>query len=493
MKERINGKGVIMKYILLIISFLVLAHPVHAEPSDLTDIVSKINPAVVTVLKYDVDRKVTGLGSGFFINKEGLLITNHHVLAGAFYAEVKTINSDIYPITHVIAESKTADLLKVHVDIPETSVEWLVVNDTLPLIAERIVVIGTPMGLEHTVTEGIVSAVRFIQGRGEFFQMSAPISQGSSGGPVLNMKGDVTGISTFIMYMGQNLNFAVSSREINNLTDDINLTLSEWALGESRNHPGMAEILCNKEYSFIIDGVPQSALEYYREKTGKTPDDHMTWLNLGYCYNGLDLQEEAIKTYKEAIVHNPDNDFLHFHLGRLYETINMFEDAVNAYNEVIRISPEKARAYDRVGEILTTLGRHSEAVDAFKKSLVLFPDDPEILFQLAAGYENLGEYDSAISSLKKAIGINPEYNEAYNHLGGIYTNRKNYTDAKSSYMEAIRINPNDDAAHFNLGLAYIRENNEVAAFGQYKILKSLNSDTAKNFFYRFYKPDSKIA
>ncbi len=476
-----------MKYIVTAITFITLLGTTYAEETGLTDIVKRISPAVVTVLRYNMERQVTGLGSGFFISQNGDLITNHHVLAGAFYAEVKTMDGDIYPIKQVIAESKTADLLKVKVDIPEEYVEWLILNETLPLIAERVVVIGTPMGLEHTVTEGIVSAVRFIQGRGEFFQMSAPISMGSSGGPVLNMKGDVTGISTFIMYMGQNLNFAVSSREISNLNNNINLSMSEWALGNSKNHPGMAEKLCEKEYSFMVNGVSQKALEYYRDKTGKTPDDHMTWLNLGYCYNGLDLQDEAIRTYKEAILINPDNDFLYFHLGRLYEDINMLEDAVKAYTEVIRISPEKARAYDKVGEIMINLGRYNEAVAAYKKSLGLFPNDAEIHFQIATGYENLGEFESAILSYKKAIDINSEYDDAYFNLGGLYTDRKEYKDAKNAYKEAIRINPNNTEAHFNLGIAYIRENNNVAALGQYKILQSLNSDSAKNFFYRFYE------
>ena len=94
-------------------------------------------------------------------------------------------------------------------DIPDKDVKWIEVVEDLPSVAERILVVGSPMGLEQTVNEGIVSAVREVPSVGKILQISAPISPGSSGSPVINMKGEVIGVATFQLIEGQNLNFAI--------------------------------------------------------------------------------------------------------------------------------------------------------------------------------------------------------------------------------------------------------------------------------------------
>ena len=145
---------------------------------NLTILVKKIQPAVVTIISYDMDRKVLGQGSGFFVDKKGYLITNYHVLKGAHNAEVKTYDGNKYPVKLIIGENKTADLIKVLVDIPAESVQWVTVTKTTPDIAERILVVGSPMGLEQTVSEGIISGFRELPTVGKFYQISAPISPG---------------------------------------------------------------------------------------------------------------------------------------------------------------------------------------------------------------------------------------------------------------------------------------------------------------------------
>ncbi|MGB2689724.1 MAG: trypsin-like peptidase domain-containing protein, partial [Desulfobacterales bacterium] len=74
-------------------------------------LVKKIQPAVVTVVAYDVNRKVSNLGSGFFIDKKGYLITNYHVLKGSYAADVKTYDGKVYPIELVVAENIPSDLI----------------------------------------------------------------------------------------------------------------------------------------------------------------------------------------------------------------------------------------------------------------------------------------------------------------------------------------------------------------------------------------------
>src|SRR5210317_1753192 len=88
-------------------------------------LVKKIQPAVVTVVAYDANREVSNLGSGFFIDKKGYLITNYHVLKGSYAADVKTYDGKEYPIELVVSENIPSDLIKVWVKIPESSIHWL--------------------------------------------------------------------------------------------------------------------------------------------------------------------------------------------------------------------------------------------------------------------------------------------------------------------------------------------------------------------------------
>lgn len=204
-------------------------HSVSAAEASLTNLVEMIRPAVVTVIAYDKDMKPLRQGSGFFINAEGHLITNYHVFEGAYKAEIKTQDEVKFSIQSIVAENKAMDLIKVSADVPSGSVKWIEVEAKLPSIAEQIVVIGSPMGLDQTVSEGIISGIRDVPDVGMFLQMSAPISPGSSGGPVVNMEGLVVGIATFYLSSGQSLNFAVPSKYVLDLKQKIPAqSLSDW-------------------------------------------------------------------------------------------------------------------------------------------------------------------------------------------------------------------------------------------------------------------------
>ena len=195
-----------------------LAGPTHAE-ENLPKLIKSIQPAVVTVIGYDANGKTIRLGSGFFINGNGQIITNGHVVAGVARAEVKTADGARYPLKVMVAEDREVDLVKLVVEGLKSAPHYLPTTQTLPEVGERVVVVGSPMGLEQTVSDGMVSGIRNIQGRGAVLQISAPISPGSSGGPVVNLKGEVIGVASFQIGRGQNLNFAIPGKRVQALLD----------------------------------------------------------------------------------------------------------------------------------------------------------------------------------------------------------------------------------------------------------------------------------
>ena len=301
-----------IKIIFGLLVWLASTSPISAEVN-LTKLVDKIRPAVVTVIVYNVNRQVTAIGSGFFIDKSGHLITNYHVIDGSYAADVRTFNGKIYPIKLVVADNKSVDLVKVLVDIPRKEINSIKLNKNLPSIAEQILVIGSPMGLEQTVSEGIISSIREIPAVGNFFQISAPISPGSSGSPVINLKGQAIGVATFQFLRGQNLNFAVAGESVLKLKPTgPALAISRWTFNNSLEQPELAEELCRQGYSFSINGEDQKALQFFRQAIEKDPKNTMAWNGLGYCHVGLNNPQAAIKAYQQAIKTDPTDATLHF-------------------------------------------------------------------------------------------------------------------------------------------------------------------------------------
>lgn len=223
---------------------------------NLPAIFKRIGASAVVILTYERDGRKLSQGSGFFVNERGDIITSGHVLEGASHAEVKTTDGRVYPIRKVLVEDRKVDLIRISVDIPRKAVHPLSISTYIPEVGERVVMIGSPLGLEQKVSDGIVSAVHEIPTFGKIIQITAPISPGSSGSPVINMKGEVIAIATFQMIKGQNLNFAIPIERISNLIPSKEQTLSEWEANrevERRSSIPIVDVLrVSKLNSWII-------------------------------------------------------------------------------------------------------------------------------------------------------------------------------------------------------------------------------------------------
>ena len=199
-------KWAVLTYSFLL--FILVASEALAQ-KNLPSLITKIQPSVVTITIYDSSGDSIGQGSGFFVSEAGDLVTNHHVVEGASRIEIRTSDGKFYSVKKVVAVQETADLVRLSVSIPRSAVKPIIVSRRLPEVGQRVIVIGSPLGLYQTVSDGIVSAVRDVSGFGKIIQITAPISSGSSGSPVVNMKGEVIGVATFALIEGQNINFAI--------------------------------------------------------------------------------------------------------------------------------------------------------------------------------------------------------------------------------------------------------------------------------------------
>jgi serine protease Do len=156
------------------------------------------------------DFKQRSLGSGFIIDTAGYIVTNNHVIEGADEITVKLANEKEYK-AEVIGRDANTDLALIKIDAKGLTALKMGDSEALE-VGSWVVAIGSPFGLEQTVTAGIVSAKGRIIGSGpydDFIQTDASINPGNSGGPLLNLKGEVIGINTAIVAQGQGIGFAI--------------------------------------------------------------------------------------------------------------------------------------------------------------------------------------------------------------------------------------------------------------------------------------------
>lgn len=199
---------------LILFSGITVAHAQSPQ-----QIAKKALASTVLLVMEDANGQPLSLGSGFFV-RNGQVATNLHVVKGASRGYAKLVDQKTkYDIEGITAVDAERDLVILKISIPGVQIIPLGDSDTVQ-VGAPIYAVGNPRGLEGTFSQGIISSIRKV-GTDKILQLTAPISPGSSGGPVLNDKGQVIGVSVAIFRSGQNLNFAIPSNYLEKLMKQI--------------------------------------------------------------------------------------------------------------------------------------------------------------------------------------------------------------------------------------------------------------------------------
>jgi serine protease Do len=185
------------------------------KPERLTpaDIAERATPSIVAI------RTESGLGTGFVVREDGWIVTNLHVVVGSDEVIVHLPDRSEYPVVEIVNASAKHDLVVLRIDVKK-KLRPLPLGDSKKLRAgDPVVAIGHPLGLEDTVSNGLLSGVRNVDGV-TLLQVSAPIAPGSSGGPLFNEQGEVIGVATLILLGGQNLNLGLPAGYVKDLLDN---------------------------------------------------------------------------------------------------------------------------------------------------------------------------------------------------------------------------------------------------------------------------------
>ncbi len=436
-------------------------------------IYEKVSGAVVIIHAYDYNDELTKQGSGVVLNDKGYVVTNYHILSGNERLEILH-GKEIIPYVDIIGIDVEKDILILK--IKEKKFPAVKIGDSKTLkIGQRVYAIGSPMGFENTISEGIISGLRsYDELRRDFIQITASISSGSSGGAVLNDKGELIGISTLTVKEGQNINFAIP-------IDDV---LAVEIHSYTKNDEYKDFELFTKGNNAAEKGDYYEAIKYYSRFIEKYPNYAGAYINRGLAKVELEDYRGAIQDYNKAIELNPNYADAYNNRGLAKDKLKDYRGAIQDYNKAIELNPNYADAYNNRGVVKGKLEDYIGAIQDFNKAIALNPNDDYAYNNRGLAKGEREDYRGAIQDYNKAIELNPNYANAYNNRGIAKVTLEDYRGAIKDYTKAIELNPNYAEAYINRGIAKGKLKDYRGAIQDFNKAIALNPNDADAYINR---------
>jgi len=413
-----------------------------------SEVFEAVSSSVVVIQTYDIKGNDQGLGSGVIIEKD-LIVTNCHVIEDS--AKIQVVYKGKQYLT--IVKDTDWDLDICTLTVNGINAPSVVKGSTNRLkVGTKVFAIGAPQGLELTLSEGIISSFRPVDS-GQYLQISAPISPGSSGGGLFDEEGKLIGLPTFYITEGQQLNFAVPVEWINELPKR-NKEKSE--IGDTTSNDSLSD----KAEKFITKNDWQGLLDHSLYWTKAQPKEYKAWFYQGFAYYMLSLKlknaekrSEAIDAYKYALQINPEYTPAWVNIGNVYLEDGQYDEAIKAHKKALSIEKENMAAWDNLGRDYMKIGQYSEAVNCFKQALSIYSYEDGWSF-LGDAYCKISQYAEAIKAYQEALRINPANATIWFDIGVAYGNNNQHDKEIEAYRQALRIDPTDEYTWHNLGLTY---------------------------------------
>lgn len=474
------------------------------------EIIEKNKPALVSIWYhtnesysyYSYSGRDTTLlnGSGFIFRNDGLIGTNFHVVERIDSLIVKTSDGNFYYAQIVLIDEKNDfAILKI---ISDDSLNFQTIkfgNSDDVKQGQDVYAIGSPLGFEYTISQGIVAAIRTNE-KVDFndpvtympvtktfekvIQITAAISPGNSGGALFNSKGEVIGITTYT-YMGYgNLNFAVAINAFKRTASLINTTniTDNEELQKKKE-----ESLFNSNYRIAGNLKSQLTYDWYYSKWKDTMKTLDTFAVKKDSVNKINFAK-AESYYNKCIEMHPDSFYIYKDLLDLYVMTDSYQKAEDLFKTV----REKFTSDSLVNSLSSSLASAYSSSKDYKKALTFYEKmlradttDTFIRYSIATMYDQMGDYKKAEKTYSDVINRDSSYTNAYVGLGKIYYEKyKNFSKAKNilerAYEREINLYGN---VPYNLDLLYylgmiaVKEGRKFDAILSYMDMKNVYAST----------------
>ena len=447
----------------------------------LSDIISETENATFTIYTYDEFGAPKGSGSGFFIDPSGMGISNYHVLDGAVKAIIKTVDGKEYEIKEVVASDKKWDIVKFKIKPSKTQHSFLKFATKSPQKGAKIYNISAPLGLENTVSEGIVSSYREDQQHGQTVQITAPISPGSSGSAILNDKGECFAVATFQKTRGQNLNFGVLLDQ-----DKIEqLKKNDFVKNNSSFNRGDKFILLNIPSNQGAE-IMLHALEFKNNMT----IGYFSYTNLNLSIPNAVIWCELNKKDAGFLIHDKDLDIKHY-LTASTIGVNKADGTPTPLASCTRFKVFFPAIKNELKNIDIVYGYTSRGwqfmninLDEYRKKISVNVDNYFRDFAYVSMQEGDLEYSASVFS--NILENNPDDELALNAMGIISYVMDNNSDAQYYFSKAIESNPSNTTGLLNRAQLYRNHQEYSKALNDLNRVIAIDPVQPDNYLTRAY-------
>ena len=446
-----------MKRIILFKMFFLFVLTSNAQiQAKLPQLIKKVDPSVVKIYTIDGKNEYVSQGSGVIISKNGICISNYHVLIGAKKAIAITASGKKFEITKILDFSKQNDLIKFKLDIGRQVTTAAKLNSIIPQKGIEVFAVGYPNGFkiqgESTASTGIISSLREENGE-KIIQTSTPFTHGSSGGGLFDGAGKLVGITsgTFADDVNDrhaNLNKVIPVTLVNKLTRNLNLTLSMFYENIKNDEDFIKGMIAYESLDF------ETAADYFTAHIQDYPEDATAWFRLGNSFhqlgrasgNGGNIDKEILSSALQCFDISISLDTNYYH---------PWAQAALVYSIMGKISLAKSYAYEA------------------------YQIEPNISFTnyvIGKVANEAEDYILAVDFLGYAIEMANEYDKA-NLMHQWYLERaiansllKLDDQAEKDYKTCLNLNSNNLDCYFQYGVFLGNRNRKYEACNNFRIL-----------------------
>lgn len=484
---------------------------------DAKSVLERAEDATFIIYTFDEHGSPAGSGSGFFIDKDGTGITNYHVLDKSMKAVIKLKNGEEYEINKVLASDKNWDIVKFSIlNEDKSKFAYLKFSNKEIEQGDKVYNLGAPMGLEQTFADGLVSSIR-ADSHGQVAQVTIPISQGSSGSPIMNESGEVVAVATYKRARGENLNFGVfideeklslvkanpfvkANRQFNNKEgfiilnipsdQDNDLVLNALQFKSDATIAYMSytnldmsmngsEIWCPTDYGdkgFYIEDKSNDRKYYVVSSSLSSNDEECTSVPLAtVCkfqvnfpavdktINKITVSEGGNPKWSFSDINLEDYrnsvkiDFENYQKEYAYSTMQegQLEQAQAIFEDILDEDPEDIQALNAMGIISYVIDNNQDAIKYFTEVIENHPNSLSGYLNRSCVYKYQRDSERAIKDLSKAISIDNNDPNLYIERADLYAGSKNWDKAKSDIEKALSFE--DSSSSVDIVSAYYKK------------------------------------
>lgn len=453
---------------------------------NLQQLIEKSEPATFIIYTYDEYGTPNGTGSGFFIESDGIGVTNWHVLNKSIKAVVKTTDGKQYEIDSVLCASSAKDLLVFRVkNTRNLQFSTLEIADSQPKKGAPVYNISAPLGMESSISEGIIASYRS-DSHGDIVQVTAPISPGSSGSPLISEDGKVFAVTAFKRVDGENTNFGIvidnlfreelDAKEFYKKNRKFNSEKSNLILLNMASDKGSDFVLNAIDFGNNATTVYMTFTNMHLNKSG----EWSLWVEAGLKDKGFYIEDKetkqryymtsaSIPTSKKNAKEVGLAKSLQFKVNFPVIKANLsridvmwgegsrmphFSDIMlDDYRDELPVENYNYRR-DCALRYATERGDLNTAVNLLEELLDENPSDAISLNMMAIIHYLMGNNANAMMFLEESIDENPNDELAFLNRATIYEIEESYTDAINDVTAAIGISPENPDLYLRRGGYY---------------------------------------